>query len=79
MTNEQNQQDELTTAIATTLVKLRKERGLTPAEFSRRCGLAQPVVYRFETGPRAPLVRNLVDLGKGLEMKPSEILAEAGL
>jgi transcriptional regulator with XRE-family HTH domain len=77
--NEQDQQDELTTAIAATLVKLRKERGLTPAEFSRRCGLPQPVVYRFETGQRTPLVRNLVDLGKGLEMTPSQILAEAGL
>jgi hypothetical protein len=35
--------------------------------------------YAETLGQRTPLVRNLIDLGKGLEMTPSQILAEAGL
>jgi transcriptional regulator with XRE-family HTH domain len=66
--------------IGATLTRLREERELTKAEFSRRCGLEQPVTYRFEAGERLPLITNLIDLGQGLGgMKASEILAEAGL
>jgi len=52
---------------------------MTQAQFARKCDLPQAVTYRFEAGQRLPLVSNLIDLGQGLEMKPSEILTEAGL
>jgi transcriptional regulator with XRE-family HTH domain len=77
MNNEQK--DQLAAQIGDTLTRLRVERNMTQAQFARKCDLPQAVTYRFEAGQRLPLVSNLIDLGRGLEMKPSEILTEAGL
>ncbi len=58
-----------------TLRERREDRGLTQAELSDRCGVADTIISRIETGRISdPRVSTLVRLAEGLEISPGDFL-----
>lgn len=58
------------------LVKIRKSKGLTPAELARRCYMERSSIARLETGRTNPSLFVLKKLTDGLEIKLDEFFKE---
>ena len=61
-------------ALVSALIKARKEKGLTQAEFAERLRCHQSFVARIESGQRRIDVPELVILCRALEADPIEIV-----
>lgn len=51
------------------LVRIRKEKGVTQEELSRRTGIARPNIARIENGSYNPTIDMMVRLAAGLDMR----------
>lgn len=58
------------------LIKLRKFKGLTPAELARRCYMERSSIARLEMGRTNPSLFILKKLSDGLEIKLEEFFKE---
>ena len=58
------------------LRRLRSQRGLSQEALAFESGLSRTFIAYLEQGQYQPTLLSLVRIARGLEMKPSEILAE---
>ena len=58
------------------LVRCRKAHELTQEQLSERAGISLSFLSMLEIGQRHPNVDMVFKLAKGLEMSPSELIAE---
>ena len=58
------------------LIKLRKSKGLTPAELARRCYMERSSIARLETGRTNPSLFILKKLSDGLGIKLEEFFSQ---
>ncbi len=56
-------------ALASTVVDLRKDAGLTQEELARKMGTTQPVVARLESGRGRPSMRTLERLAEATDSR----------
>lgn len=56
---------------------LRRPAGLSQDELAQRCGLHRTYVGGIERGERNPSFANLVKIARALQVRPSELLAQA--
>ena len=56
-------------AIKQALIDARKEQGITQQELSKRTGISQADISRFENGNSNPTYATLVRLAQGLNMR----------
>lgn len=55
--------------------QLRARRGVTQEELADRCGLFRTYMSRIESGLANPTLTVLLDLARGLEVTPGDLLA----
>lgn len=60
--------------IGANLLKLREERGLSQEELSYRCDVDRAKISKIETGKANLYVTTLIELAKGLDVHPKELL-----
>ena len=58
------------------IVKLRKEQGITSAEFARRCDMERSNIVRIETGRANLTFYNLLRIAKALKISVSELIKD---
>jgi transcriptional regulator with XRE-family HTH domain len=56
------------------LRELRRERGLTQEDLSRRASIHAPTIGRLERGRREPRLKTILRLADGLGVSPGELL-----
>jgi transcriptional regulator with XRE-family HTH domain len=57
------------------LHRLRRAAGLSQMQLSDRCGLHFTEISRLERGMRDPRLATIVQLARGLEVDPAELVA----
>lgn len=62
------EQERVKYVIMQEFVKLRKEKGVTQEELSRRTGIARPNIARMENGSYNPTIDMMARLAAGLDM-----------
>ncbi len=74
ITPEQEAEIRLEMDIIKATVEARKKAKISQSELSRRTGIKQPAIARFENGTHSPnistLIKMLVPLGYGLRIEP---------
>jgi transcriptional regulator with XRE-family HTH domain len=60
---------------AENLRRLRLAAGISQIELSDRCGLHFTEISRLERGVRDPRLATIVQLARGLEIEPAELVA----
>ena len=61
-------QNDMKFSVLQEFVKLRKSRGITQEELSKRTGIARPNIARIENGSYNPTIEMMVRLAQGLDM-----------
>jgi len=61
-------QNDMKFAVLQEYVKIRKSKGITQEELSKRTGIARPNIARIENGSYNPTIEMLVRLAHGLDM-----------
>jgi transcriptional regulator with XRE-family HTH domain len=56
---------------------LRRPAGLSQDELAQRCGLHRTYIGGIERGERNPSFANLLKIARALQVRPSELLAQA--
>jgi transcriptional regulator with XRE-family HTH domain len=64
--------------VARNIRRLRRERGFSIGELSRRSGLSKQTLSKVEQGDGNPTVDTLAALGKALDVAPRQLLTEWG-
>lgn len=64
-----NEQEKVKYLVMQEFVRLRKERGITQEELSRRTGIARPNIARMENGSYNPTLEMLCRMAAGIGMK----------
>jgi transcriptional regulator with XRE-family HTH domain len=64
--------------VARNIRRLRRERGFTIGELSRRSGLSKQTLSKVEQGDGNPTVDTLSALGEALDVSPRQLLTEWG-
>ena len=62
-------QNDMKFSVLQEFVKLRKSRGITQEELSKRTGIARPNIARMENGSYNPTIEMMVRLAAGLDMR----------
>lgn len=57
----------------------REGRGFSQEGFAAECGIHRTYMGGIERGERNVALKNIRRIAEGMEMKPSELLAKAGL
>ena len=74
LTPEQEIEIELEMAIIKATIEARKGLNITQSELSRKTGIKQPSIARFENGSHSPtintLIKLLVPMGYGIKIVP---------
>lgn len=56
------------------LETLRRERGVSRAEFAELLGVHQASIYGWETGAWAPRLENLLKMARAFDVSPNDLL-----
>lgn len=63
-------------SVASNIIKLRRERGITQAELSKRTGIPQGMISDYEKGNSKPQIEKIIALAKGLGVGITDISDE---
>lgn len=63
-----DEQERLKYVVMQEFVRLRKEKGITQDELSKRTGIARPNIARMENGSYNPTIEMMARLADGLDM-----------
>ena len=58
------------------LRRVRKNRGLTQAQFAKCLGIAEPTVRKYESDAIEPKLSTIVKFAKALDINPTKILPD---
>lgn len=72
----ENVQADARKSLVNQYIACRKSKGITQVELSKRTGISQPNITRFESGKQNPSLEMLVKMAEALDMKLEIVLKE---
>jgi transcriptional regulator with XRE-family HTH domain len=66
-------------ALGQVIRRLREDAGWSQEEFAERADISRYYVYILETGTKAPTLTTLTAVAACFDLKPSELLSQAGI